>query len=361
MSDTPPRSTDLVPLPAQPAGVPWPTREWPHAELDPRVDRAALEKQFDHAFAQPEPDDLGRTHAVVIAQHGSIVAERYAHDAGPDDTFLSWSMAKSITNALVGILVRQGRLDVSQPVPVKEWSADDRRSRITIDQMLRMVDGLRFREAEHLGGGSVRYYPPEESDVIPMLFGVGKPDVAGFAATLPYVEEPEVRWNYNSGASNLLSRLVSETIGGGREETLDFMKRELFDPLGMTRSVPRFDEAGHFMGSSHCYCSARDFARFGTLYLRDGSWDGSRILPEGWVDYSRTPSPQSDGLYGAHFWVIPGSLGTFECHGAQGQRITIVPRLDLVIVRLGATPPEKVAAAVRYCKGLVDAFRPTGR
>jgi CubicO group peptidase (beta-lactamase class C family) len=349
----------LVALPPQPSGVPWPTREWPQADLDPRIDRGALEKLLDRAFSQPEPDDLGRTHAVVAVQHGSIVAERYAHDAGPEDTFLSWSMAKSITNAMVGILVRQGRLDVSQPVPVREWSADDPRSRITIDQMLRMVDGLRFREAEHLGGGSVRYYPSEESDVIPMLFGEGKADVAGFAATLPYLEEPEVRWNYNSGASNLLSRLVSETVGGGRDETLDFMRRELFEPLGMTSAVPRFDEAGHFMGSSHCYCSARDFARFGTLYLRDGVWDGVRILPEGWVDYSRTPSPQSDGLYGAHFWVIPGSLGTFQCQGAQGQRIGIVPKLDLVIVRLGATEPHKVGAVVGYCKELVDAFRPT--
>jgi CubicO group peptidase (beta-lactamase class C family) len=340
--------------------VPWPTEEWPRAELDRRVDRAALEKRLDHAFAQPEPDDVERTHAVVIVQHGAIVAERYAHDAGPDDTFLSWSMAKSITSALVGILVRQGRLDISQPIPVQEWRPDDPRGRITIDQMLRMVDGLRFREAEHLGGGSVRYYPAEESDVIPMLFGVGKPDVAGFAATLPYLEEPEVRWNYNSGGSNLLSRLVSETVGGGRDETLAFMKRELFDPLGMTSAAPRFDEAGHFMGSSHCYCSARDYARFGSLYLRDGVWDGVRILPEGWVDYSRTPSPQSEGLYGAHFWVIPGSLGTFQCDGASGQRIVIVPKLDLVIVRLGETAPHKVAAVVRYCKELVDAFRPTG-
>ncbi len=359
MVDTPQRSADLVPLPPQPSGVRWPTVEWPSAALDPRVDHAALEKLLDHAFAQPEPDDLDRTHAVLVVQHGSIVAERYAHDAGPDDTFLSWSMAKSITNALVGILVRQGRLDISQPISVVEWSTDDPRSRITIDQMLRMVDGLRFREAEHLGGGAVRYYPAEESDVIPMLFGVGKPDVAGFAATLPYLEEPEVRWNYNSGGSNLLSRLVSETVGGGRDETLAFMERELFDPLGMTSAAPRFDEAGHFMGSSHCYCSARDYARFGTLYLRDGVWDGTRILPEGWVDYSRTPSPQSDGLYGAHFWVIPGSLGTFQCDGAQGQRIVIVPKLDLVIVRLGQTEPHKVAAVVGYCKALVDAFRPT--
>jgi CubicO group peptidase (beta-lactamase class C family) len=127
----------------------------------------------------------------------------------------------------------------------------------------------------------------------------------------------------------------------------------------MRSASPVFDEAGCFIGSSHCPCSARDFARFGMLYLRDGVWEGRRILPEGWVDYSRTPSPQSEGLYGAHFWVIPGRLGIFHCSGAFGQRILVVPKLDLVLVRLGETAPHKVGAVVRHCKELVDAFRPT--
>lgn len=354
------RPARLVPLPSQPAGIPFPTREWPRAELDARVDRAALEKLLDHACGGPEPEDLERTHAVVVAQHGAIVAERYGPHARPNDAFPSWSIAKSVTNALIAILVRQGRLDISQPIPVKEWSRDDPRARITIDQMLRMVDGLRFREAEHLGGGAVRYYPEAESDVIPMLFGAGKQDVAGFASGLPRVAEPEARWNYNSGGSNLLARLVSDTLGGGRDETLAFMRRELFDPLGMKTADPHFDAAGHFIGASYCPCSGLDFARFGLLFLRDGVWDGTRILPEGWVDYCRTSSPQSDGLYGAHFWVTPGSLGLFSCQGAWGQRILIVPKLDLVVVRLGQTSPHKVGAVVQYCKELVDVFRPTG-
>ncbi|MDH3686458.1 MAG: beta-lactamase family protein [Myxococcales bacterium] len=349
----------LLPLPSQPEHTPWPTQEWPRGELDPRVDRAGLEKRLDHAFGGAEPEDLERTHSVAIVQHGRLVVERHGEGAGPNDAFASWSMAKSITSALVGILVRQGRLDISEPIPVKEWSADDPRAHITIDQMLRMVDGLRFREAEHLGGGAVRYYPEEESDVIPMLFGAGKADVAAFAAGLPKVADPETRWNYNSGGSNLLARLVGETVGGGADEMLAFMKRELFDPLGMRTPNPKFDKAGHFIGASACPSSALDFARFGLLYLRDGVWDGTRILPEGWVDYSRTPSPQSDGLYGAHFWVTPGSLGIFSCQGAWGQRTLIVPRLDLVVVRLGQTAPHKVGAVVQYCKELVDTFRPT--
>jgi CubicO group peptidase (beta-lactamase class C family) len=314
---------------------------------------------LDHAFSEPEPNDLECSNAVVIVQHGAIVAERYRSGVDPDRAFVSWSMAKSITNALIGILVKQAKLDISRPIPVQEWADGDRRRRITTDQMLRMVDGLRFREAEDLGDGSIRYYPEEESDVIPMLFGEGKDDVAAFAATLPYVAEPETRWNYNSGASNLLSRLVRERIGGGEEEMRTFMRRELFDRIGMETADPRFDKAGNFIGSAFCYCSARDFARFAYLYLRDGVWEGERILPEGWVDYSRTPSPQSGGQYGAHFWVIPGSLGLFSCQGAFGQRILISPKLDLIVVRLGVTAPHKVGAVVRYCKELVDAFRPT--
>ena len=355
----PDRRAHLPPLPAQPEGVPWPTIAWPRAELDPRVDRAALGTLLDHAFATPAPDDLERTHAVVVVQGGAMVAERHAGDVSPDDAFRSWSMAKSITSALVGILVREKRLDLHAPIAVPEWGPDDPRSRITVDQMLRMVDGLRFREAEHLGGGAVRYYPEAESDVIPMLFGAGRRDVAGFAATLPRVAEPEARWNYNSGASNLLARRVGEVVGGGADGMRAFMQRELFGPLGMTTAQPVFDEAGHFVGSSHCPASARDFARFGLLYLRGGVFDGRRILPEGWVDYSRTPTPQSEGLYGAHFWVIPGSLGIFECHGAFGQRISIVPKLDLVVVRVGDTAAHKVGAVIRFCKQIVDAFRPT--
>ncbi len=356
----------LAPLPPQPAGVPFPTKAWPTAPLDPRVDAAALDALLDRAFSEPEPEDMERTHSIVIVQHGAIVAERHAPDTGPEHAFHSWSMAKSITQSLIGILVREGRIDISAPIPVKEWAADDPRRAITIDQMLRMVDGLRFREAEHLGGGSVRYWPAEESDVIPMLFGEGKGDVAGFAGTLPKVADPETRWNYNSGGSNLLARLVGDVVSEGESDPATreaamraFMQRELFDPLGMQTATPHFDAAGNFIGSAVCYASTRDFARFGYLYLRDGVWDGVRILPEGWVDYTRTPGAVSEGRYGAHFWTIPGSLGLFSCQGMGGQRVLISPKLDLIVARQGKTAPHKVGHVEQYCKALVDAFRPT--
>lgn len=354
------RAAKLLPLLPQPEGLAWPTKSWPTGELDPRVDRATLDKMLDHAFALPEPEDLDRTHAIIAIQRGKIVAERYAHDVEPNDAFLSWSMAKSIVCALVGILVRQGKIDIDAPMPVKEWAPDDPRREITIRQMLQMIDGLRFREAEDMGDGGLRYYGADESDVIPMLFGEGKPDVARFASTLPQINEPGTVWNYNSGGSNLLARLVSETVGGGEAGMREFMQRELFDPIGITTADPRFDEAGNFVGSSHFFASAQDYARFGYLCLRNGNWNGEQILPEGWIDFCRTSSPQANGIYGAHFWTIPGSLGTFECHGAGGQRITIVPKLDLLIVRLGKTEPHKVGAVIRFCKSLVDVFRVTG-
>lgn len=152
---------------------------------------------------------------------------------------------------------------------------------------------------------------------------------------------------------------MRETLDTDEAGMRAFMRRELFDRIGMTTADPHFDAAGNFIGSSSCYCSARDFARFGYLYLRDGIWDGERILPRGWVDYARTPSLQSNWIYGAHFWVVPGSLGLFYCSGAFGQRILISPKLDLIVVRLGITAPHKVGAVVRYCKELIDAFRPT--
>lgn len=352
----------LLPLPPHPAGVPWPTQEWPRAELDPRVDRALLDRTLDHAFSNPQPDTYVRTHATIVVQHGAIVVERYAHDAGPDDTFASWSMAKSITQALVGIVVRQGKLDIHARADVPEWLEEpgDPRREITTDQLLRMVDGLRFREAAPSTDGTVVYYDEAHSDVIPMLFGAGKADVAKFAGHLPRIHPPEAVWNYNSGGSNLLARIVGRIVGGGADGMLAFMRRELFEPLGMRSPIPKFDEAGDFIGAAFCYASGRDFARFGTLYLRDGVWDGRRILPEGWVDYTRTATPQSDqGSYGAHFWIVPGSLGMFQASGAAGQHTIICPKLDLVLVRLGDTPGDRMPNVSLYTKAIIDAFRPT--
>jgi CubicO group peptidase (beta-lactamase class C family) len=272
---------------------------------------------------------MGTTLAVVVVQGGRLVAERYGPEAGPDTPLLSWSMAKSITHALTGILVRRRELDVHRPAAVPEWAepADPRRA-ITVDQLLRMSSGLAFVED---------YVDDRISDTIAMLFGDGRHDMAAFAASFPLMAPPDATWSYSSGTTNIICRLLDVASGG----LAPVMEAELFGPLGMRSATPGFDEAGTFVGSSYVHATGRDFARFGLLYLRDGVWEEHRLLPEGWVDYARTPTPRSDDLsYGAHWWLWPGRPGAFYASGYEGQYLVVVPDLDLVVVRLGKTDAD---------------------
>ncbi|MFN3609271.1 MAG: serine hydrolase domain-containing protein [Hyphomonas sp.] len=330
MADTP-----LPPLPGQPAGTPWPTEEWPEAPLDLRV-AERLQPLLDRAFSDPAPEDMGETHAFLAVQGGRIVAERYWTGFDRESTHHSWSQAKSMTHALVGILAREGRIDIHAPADVPEWQAPyDPRRAITLDQLLRMSSGLKFAED---------YVDAGVSDVIEMLFGSGKDDVAAYAAKSPLIHSPGTAWSYSSGTSNLVARAAARAYGASGEAFRAFMVRELFEPLGMRSAEPKFDKAGTFIGSSFCYCTARDFARFGLLYLRDCVWDGQRILPEGWADYARTPTPvpATERLgYGAHWWLGMAGPGSFSANGYEGQYTVLVPELDLILVRNGKSPNEK--------------------
>ncbi len=341
----------LPPLPPQPGDVPWPTEVWPRAELDGRVDRDLLDRSLDHAFAQPE--SLGTTNAMVIVHRGAIVRERYADGLDATTTHVSWSMAKSMLHATIGILVREGRLDVAAIADDPAWrAAGDPRGSITIDQLLKMRSGLLFHED---------YVDEHTSHVIEMLFGAGKPDSAAYAAALPLEHEPDSVFHYSSGTSNILSAMVARLLGVRGDAYRAFLRRELWDPLGMKSAEPRFDEAGHWIASSFVFATAQDFARFGLLYLRDGVWAGRRILPEGWVDYARTytGTDEETGLgYGAHWWLVPSDLGIFRCSGYNGQRIIVVPPLDLVVVRLGVSPVDLAPELERFHMQVIDAFRP---
>ncbi len=346
------RTPSLVPLPRQPAGVPWPTGDWPEGRLSGPV-AARLGPLLDMAFSDPAPEALGETHAFLAAQGGRIVAERYGRGFDAASTHPSWSKAKSLTHALIGVLVREGKIDIHAPARVPEWqAADDPRRAITPDQLLRMSSGLKFAE-DYVNAGV--------SDVIEMLFGTGKDDVAGFAARLPLAHPPDTVWNYASGTTNILARLAADTLGVSGAGFRDFMFRELFTPLGMSSAAPKFDAAGTFIGSSFCFCTARDFARFGLLYLRDGVWDGRRILPEGWVDYARTPTPvpETEPLgYGAHWWLGIGGPGSFSANGYDGQYTVLVPDLDLIIVRHGRTPIDRRPALQAWMGEAITCFRP---
>jgi CubicO group peptidase (beta-lactamase class C family) len=288
-----------------------------------------LEAFVETAFADPGP--LGETWAVVVLHGGRLVFERYGPGRGPEGTCRSWSVAKSIIHALAGILVGDGRLNIHAAADVPEWR-DDARAAITLDLLLRMSSGLAFVEA---------YVPGAPSDVIEMLYGRGADDVAAFAAAFPLAHAPGSFFSYSSGTSNIVSRCLARAAGASGPAFEAFMRERLFGPLGMTSAAPKFDQAGTFIGSSFCFATARDFARFGQLYLQDGVWQGGRILPKGWVDYGRTRTFQQngcvDGPYGAHWWLDLAGPGTFSANGYEGQYIVVCPDRDLVIVRNGVT------------------------
>lgn len=344
--------TELPPLPAQPAGVPWPTGDWAKGDLPDDMDKARFARLMDAAFRENPSPELGETFGTVIVKGGKLIHEQYAQGYGPERTCPSWSKAKSITHALIGILVGDGKIDIHAPADVPEWSAPgDPRKAITLDLLLRMSSGLAFRED---------YVPDHPSDVIAMLWGEGKDDTAHFAASFPLEHEPGSYWSYASGTTNIVSRCAARALGAKGEDFHRFMRERLFDPLGMKTPVPKFDAAGTFIGSSFCFCSPRDFARFGLLYLRDGVWEGKRLLPEGWVDYARTPTWQQQGAeapYGAHWWLGLAGPGSFSANGYEGQNTVIIPDLDMVVVRNGKTPLELKENPKKWIAEVVDCFR----
>lgn len=350
MTDPPVPSTQFA-LPPQPDGVAWPTVEW---ETGPQQtgDPGALAELLDPIFAVAATPELGQSLAFVAVQGGRIVAERYGPGVAPTDTLISWSTAKSMTHALLGLLVADGVFDPAAPVGVPEWSgSDDPRAAITADDLLAMRSGLHFVED---------YVDDATSDCLEMLWGSGADDVARYAADQPLDHPVDTVFNYSSGTTNILSRLAGHCVGGGEAGMRAFLRHRLFAPIGMTSAEPRFDAAGTWVGSSYVFATARDFARFGLLYLRDGRWDGERLLPDGWVDSARTirsQDPDDHTFYGHHWWVRGDDVGTFWAAGYEGQMISCVPALDLVVVRLGKTPTDLKGHRERFWHEVLDCFR----
>ncbi len=324
----------LLPLPPQPHGVPWPTDVWPTGGA-PREVVALVDELCD------DTDRFGTTYGVAVVQGGRLLHERYGgalphfdrppEPVEPRTPLLSWSMAKSVLHAAIGVLVGDGRLSLDAPAGVPGW--DDDRAAITLDQLLQMRDGLRWAED---------YVDAGVSDVIEMLFGAGKDDVAAYAEARPLAHEPGTVFNYSSGTSNIVAAILGRVVGQG-EDVRAFLFDRVLHPIGMRSADPRVDAAGTFVGSSFLYATAQDWARFGLLHLRDGVWDAQRILPEGWVDHGRLPRSQdpTDGsIYGAHWWMdhLDAERGTFRASGYEGQAVAICPALDAVVVRLGHTP-----------------------
>lgn len=332
----------LPELPDQPEGIAWPTESWGRAEVQP-ADADRFNQLADEIFDLEGPQ--GVTYALLIVKGGQLVYERYHAGANAFYLQYSWSMAKSITQALTGILVKQGRLDLYAPVPVSEWQNDERKT-ITLDQLLRMSSGLAFQED---------YVDGAVSDVIPMLMFDGRHDVGAFAAAKPLEHDVGGFWSYASGTTNIICRLLKEVVGGGASGMLEFMNDELFEPIGVRTATPKFDTSGTFIGSSFLLAIPQDFARFGLLYLRGGTWDGGEILPREWIDYARSPTYHSDEeCYGAHWWMNPDNSSQFYASGYDGQRILCDPERDVIVVRLGRTPVEEVGYVWDRVYGLVE-------
>ncbi len=312
-----------------------PGDDWEIGSSNAAVD-AAVDALCDDA-------SVAVTRAVLVVQHGKIIAERYQADTsanifrdGPapettaESTLISWSMAKSMTHALVGFAVGDGLVNVDGPIPVPAWRNTEKES-ITWQHLLNMRSGLDFVED---------YVDDRTSHVIDMLFGSGAADVASFAVSRPLIYEPGSHWSYSSGDTNIISRALASVVAEGNGDLMRaYIQDRLFDPIGMTSATAKFDDAGTFIGSSFVYATARDFARFGLLYLHDGWWNGKQLLPAGWVDHARRPTPVPDTEshgYGAHWWLWPYD-GALACHGYRGQRTIVLPDRDAVVIRLGKT------------------------
>ena len=348
----PPRT----PLPSQPSDVPWPTLGWLRGDAR-GADHIAIETALGKLFAAKSETGVLDTRALLVIQGGRLVVERYAPGFDANSRFRSWSAGKSVTNAWVGILVRDGRVSLDEPLDAKEWRArpDDPRRAITVRQALQMTTGLDNADGEAGPSGFGAQ----------ILFGNLAGDSAGAAADKPLVHEPGTFWAYSTGTTQLLARLVTERAG---EDARSFIARELAAPLGLHSLLVETDRVGTPFGGAFVWATGPDWARLGLLYLRDGVWEGRRILPRGWVDFSRTPAPvPNNGTYGAQFWVNgkPGTgqhpmygpeLETFEMNGNNGQIVAMVPARDLVIVRLGEQHASSWEALRAQLADLIEAF-----
>ncbi len=291
----------------------------------------------------------GHAFAFMVLHKGIPVAESYQPEFDATTRFLSWSVAKSFTNALAGIMVKDGKWDINQPLGLAEWQADDRKS-ITLNNLLQMQSGLRWNEDYG-----------NRSDVTVMLYCEN--DFAKFTYEQPLENQSGTKWYYSSGSVNIINQYMRKTLGTD-DEYYRFAKTRLFDKLGMTSAIFEPDASGTQVGSSYIYATARDYARFGLLYLNDGILNGERILPEGWVDYTTTPASDSEGGYGTLFWLNKGgqlpSVPTdmYSCNGHDGQQIYIVPSKDLVVVVLGYSPkPDRVMNFDLLLSDIVSAIK----
>jgi CubicO group peptidase (beta-lactamase class C family) len=268
----------------------------------------------------------------MVVHKGIPAVEAYKPEFSQNTRFLSWSMAKSFLNAFAGILVKSGRIDINQPVDIDEWK-NDARNKITLNDLMQMQSGLKWNE--NYGN---------RSDVTVMLHC--KEDMSRFAYRQPLEYPAGTKWYYSSGTANIISYLIRKQFSTD-SAYYDYAHDNLFEKIGIEDAVFEVDPEGTFVGSSYLYLTARDYARFGLLFLNDGVFNGVRVLPEGWVKYTTTPASGSNGQYGSLFWLNANGRypsapeDMYSCEGHDGQRIFIIPSRQIVIVVLGYSPTAK--------------------
>jgi CubicO group peptidase (beta-lactamase class C family) len=317
--------------------IPWPYGDKISDTMPSAIDRNKLHAAVDKIFTEPYPGKKQRTRAVIVVYDGQLVAEKYAQGFNKNTKMYGWSMAKSFTAALIGTLVQRGKMNVMQPAQVPEWSdVKDPRYNITTENLLQQMSGLDFLEDY-----------TKASDVTNMLYK--KDDMAAYAASHKLAHDPGTVFNYSSGNSNILSRIIRQTVG--EKDYAAYPFNALFYKIGMYNTSMEPDASGTYVGSSYINATARDYARFGLLYYNDGLWNGERILPEGWVNKTSTsPANNKFKNYGYQFWLngfdkenssqrkypdVPADM--FYCDGFAYQGIYIIPSKKLVVVRLGLT------------------------
>lgn len=333
--------------------TPWPMGDvltddsWP-AELD----MEKVEQALDAGFGPPEARTLG----LVVTYNGRILGERYGDGIDIHTPLESWSMTKSLTGTLIGVLIEQGVYDLWEPAPIPEWQGEgDPRQEIRIGDIMRMSSGIRINA-------------PADPDFNEDFYAdhyylyTGTVNSYEYAATRPQQWPPNTIGRYRNTDPVLASYLVRLGVEGAGMDYHSFPQQHLFDRIGVRDGLIETDPYGNFLGQGLAFMPARDWARLGNLYLQDGIWEGERVLPEGYAAYAAEVAPawDADGrrIYGgAFFWVNgEGGLGipdtAYRMLGAGGQSTTIIPTHGLVVVRLG-----KYTGAGEGGDALEEAFR----
>ncbi len=296
------------------------------------VNYEVLQDAVENAFDRPN-ENIKKTRTVLVVYKDQIIAEKYADGFDKNTPILGWSMTKSLTSTMYGILEKQGKIDVKSVTGIPEWQNDERKN-ITYSNLLQMNSGLEWIEDYN-----------NISDITKMLFM--ERDMSMVQIDKPLIGKTNETWNYSSGTTNLLSGYLLKQFFKNQQQYLDFWYTELFDKIGMFSALVETDMAGNFVGSSYGWANTRDWSKFGLLYLHEGNWNGEQIFKPEWVKYVATPTNTSNGRYGAQFWLNAGShypnvpKDLYSCNGYQGQFVFIIPSKEMVIVRTGLTEEDE--------------------